>query len=133
VLALFTFSVVERLSGSAETWRAAPDVMEPPDSPITIVVLNGCGRTGLASRIRDLLLEETGFDVVDVDDAGDYAYPETLVADLRGQPDRARRVVDFLQLNLGVGRLVHHEMNAPPAQVLVVLGHDVPETIGTRL
>jgi hypothetical protein len=126
ILLLFGLSIAYRLQEpEPEEFIVAGEALEPSVSPITVVILNGCGETGLAGRVRDLLLADDRFDVVDVDDADDYDYEETLVVDVSGRLGAAEDVARFLDERLEVGRVVRHNVAHPPAQVVVILGADV--------
>lgn len=133
ILLLFALSIAYRLQEQEEEQVvAAGQWHETSESPITVVVLNGCGETGLAGRVRDLMLRDRRFDVVDVDDADDFDYEETLVVDVDGRADPAQEVAAFLKERLNVGRVVRHGMARPPAQVMVILGADLASDRETR-
>jgi hypothetical protein len=127
VLALFALSLAYREAPSS---RETPAIVpaEPPETVYTVIVLNGCGRRGAAARVRDLLMEAPDLDVVETGNAEDFAYPQTLVVDLAGNPAAAQRVARVLQERLGVGVTLRHRVARPPAHVLVVLGRDLPRS-----
>jgi hypothetical protein len=125
ILLLFGLSIAYRLQETDEDeFVSAEQLVESYDAPITVIVLNGCGVNGLAGRVRDLMAPDPRFDVVDVDDADDHDYEETLVVDVSGRRESAETVAAFLEERLGAGRVVRHNVARPSAQVVVILGAD---------
>jgi hypothetical protein len=94
----------------------------------TVDIRNGCGRVGLA---EDMMLElrRAGFDVVEYRNADSYDYQKTLVEDRAGKPEAASRVQDWLRRTYGVGELRHVPVAAPEADVLLILGADLADTL----
>jgi hypothetical protein len=86
---------------------------------ITVAVLNGTGRDGLAARTADVL-EENGYDVLEVGNA-EKPTGTTLIVDHRGQARRAERV----QSVIGGGVVSAAPDGQNPADVTVILGEDL--------
>ena len=98
-----------------------------PDSVrIRVQVLNGTTTRGLARRAT-MLLRDRGFDVVETGTISD-ARDTTLVLDLSGHPDWARRVARVL----GVARVESRPDSSRYLDIAVVLGrawHPPPEPL----
>ena len=89
-----------------------------PDRRITVEVLNGSGRTGLA-RAATRLLRRRGLDVVFFGNA-DAAVDSTRVIVRRGDPGAGRDVRDAL----GLGRIMIQPDTLRRVDVSVILGGD---------
>ena len=103
-----------------------PEVRLPEPVGITVEVLNGTGRRGLA-RTATRLLREQGFDVVFFGTAGDSA-PTTLVLARRGDSLAAERVARAL----GTGRVRVAWDTLLRLDVTVLLGDDYRPPPGVR-
>lgn len=64
--------------------------MEPPEQTansafahVQVEVLNGCGEAGISQQVMKYLRKQ-GFDVVNIDNAEHFKFPETIVLDRRG-------------------------------------------------
>ncbi|MBU1700750.1 MAG: LytR C-terminal domain-containing protein [Candidatus Eisenbacteria bacterium] len=138
ILIIFGVSVATRIlepedkAGDKAAVHAVDSIF-PIETSVTVIVLNGCGVNGLAGHVRDLLLDGGCFDVIDVDDADDYHYSETLIVDLTGRIDLVQQVADFMQSKLSVGRIVHHQVANPPAAVIIILGSDAASPGGSSI
>lgn len=124
ILALFGLSVSYRLQEPDADLSGSVPVILPSSSAATVVVLNGSATSGLARDFRDVIMKDRRFDVVDVDNADDTSYNETLVVDVGGREAAAGDLTDYIRHTTGVGRLLHHRVANPTADVLVILGAD---------
>ncbi len=90
------------LAGAVVVWRVrkqshdpvgSADLRSPAGARVRVSVLNGTKTRGLA-RHATMLLRDRGFDVVDMgtDNADNTPRDTTIVYDLTGHPDWARRV-----------------------------------------
>lgn len=93
----------------------------PPLNNIHVEVLNGCGINGVAGRVGQHL-RSLGFDVMAIDNAEAFTYPESIVVDRAGKPEYARHVAVALgientiqQINPDLFRL---------EEVTVIVGRD---------
>ncbi|MFO7768726.1 MAG: LytR C-terminal domain-containing protein [bacterium] len=90
-----------------------------PDRRPQVEVLNGCGVGGIAARAH-AYLRERGFDVVNVENAKDFRYPETLVIDRGGDESVARS----LARTLGTENVIRQVRPDLLLEVTVILGED---------
>lgn len=101
------------------TTPALPDPAAFRD--IHVEILNGCGKDGIARQIGTQL-RALGFDVMTVDNAETFHYPETLVIDRVGNPEYARLVAQIL------GTPNHIQQMTPDPfrieEVTVIIGRD---------
>lgn len=104
-----------------EEWRDLP----------TLDIRNGCGANGLAQWMRDRV-HGVEFDVLDFRNADRYDYQKTLVRDRSGKDGAARALCDLLQDDFGVGELVVDRVEVPEADVVLVLGKDLADTLSRR-
>lgn len=104
-------------------------VYSPSGKPIQLDVLNGCGVSGVASRIT-AHLRRKGFDVVDMRNYKTFDLQETLVIDRVGNLATARQVAQAM----GVKREnVIQEINPDYfVDVSVVIGRDYPALSAMR-
>lgn len=72
------------------TWRAPSNERAPEKVRVRVQVLNGTTTHGLARRATSVL-RDRGFDVVEVGN-GTTGHDTTLVLDLSGHPDWAKRI-----------------------------------------
>jgi LytR cell envelope-related transcriptional attenuator len=108
-------AAVRTKTGHRITAVAAPD--RAPDSVrIRVQVLNGTTTRGLARRAT-ALLRDRGFDVVEMGTLND-ARDTTLVLDLSGHPDWAKRVARAL----GTARIEARADSSRYLDIAVVLG-----------
>lgn len=103
--------------------RAVPT----PGSP-TLVIENGCGRSGLGGK-AERWLRRQGFDVFETRNADRRDYQQTVVVARSSRIDAAQEVVDRLQRTLGVGLLIHQRVAVPEADVILILGQDFPDSL----
>ena len=106
-------------------WQFRPQpeqIVPPPPTPVKVLVLNGCGKTGLAAVFKEKLLRVAHgtVDVVDTRNAPLMDCPRTVIAS-HGDSLAAARYV---------GRLIGCDSTIvqPPAgagiEVTVILGYD---------
>ena len=67
----------------------------PTGGKVTIELLNGTRRNGLANRSSELF-ESYGFEVIAVGNAESFDYERTTIIDRQGSPERARMVADSI-------------------------------------
>lgn len=88
---------------------------------VKIEVLNGCGINGIA-RVVGNRLRETGFDVMTLDNADRFDYPESIVIDRLGNPDEADRVAEALGISNRIQQIVPDPFRIE--SVTVIIGKD---------
>lgn len=88
---------------------------------IHIEVLNGCGENGLAQQVGGRL-RDLGFDVMTVDNAPTFNYPETLVIDRVGKPEYAHKVAELLGIAHSIQQIVPDPFRIE--EVTVIVGKD---------
>ena len=103
--------------------RAVPTVGSP-----TLIIENGCGRSGLGAG-AERWLRRQGFDVFETRNADRMDYEQTLVIARSSRAEAARTVVDRLQRTLGIGQLIEQRTKIPEADVLLILGKDFPDSL----
>ena len=103
--------------------RTAPEKAPaaPLTEPIRVEILNGCGVTQVAARLRNKA-RVLGLDVIHEGNAPSFDHLHTLVIDLSGDLDRARQVADVL----GIPHLIQQKLEDPfrLADVSIVIGRD---------
>ncbi|MBD3367342.1 MAG: hypothetical protein GF405_04070 [Candidatus Eisenbacteria bacterium] len=87
--------------------------------PQTVLVLNGCGLSGVGERTARLL-RGMGYDVVDYRNAESFDYDETFVVDRTGDFDSAVG----LARNLDVVQVIQQVPRTPLVDLVVVVGKD---------
>jgi hypothetical protein len=140
IVVAFGLSIVRRYQGghaSAAAERTPPRAtpVAAPAAPVTrdrptVDIRNGCGKVGLA-EVMMRRLRHAGFDVVEFKNADRSDYESTLVKDRSGH-ERAAEVAAFLRKDLGVGRMVEDRVATPSADVLLILGRDLADTLEKR-
>ena len=102
-----------------------PDTIPSPpyhaSRDVKVEVLNGCGIDGLA-RIVGNRLRSTGFDVMTLDNADRFDYPESIVIDRLGSPDEADRVAEALGISNRIQQIVPDPYRIE--SVTVIIGKD---------
>lgn len=94
----------------------------PLKARVQVEVLNGCGETGLSQKTRSYLRAQ-GFDVVYIDNAEHFDFPETVVLDRSGTDtvsDAARAVA----YALGTTHVILQRNDDRMVDVTVIIGHD---------
>ena len=139
VVLAFSLSIAVRYS-SSRTETVAP-TSAPLRSPSpseeelrnrpTVDVRNGSGATGLAEQMSRRLRRD-GFDVLEYRTADRDDYETTLVKDRTGRVGAAQKVCDYLRGAYGVGEVVVDRIGTPEADVLLILGRDLADTLARR-
>ena len=91
-----------------------------PRELITVAVLNGSGVVGIAAQVADLL-EEKGFQVVDVDNADSFDYPRSQVISRQEGMEPAREVAVMIP----GAELLKEPVDGSPAMVTVIVGKNL--------
>jgi hypothetical protein len=120
VLVLFFYSIVY------QRWlNPAPEAPLPVEQKVVKVeVLNGCGVAGLAKQVTDFLRLK-GFDVVDMGNAENFEFPETLVVDRVGDIASAWRVARAM----GVNTVIQQKDEDLLLDVTLILGRDYHQLV----
>jgi hypothetical protein len=100
---------------------AVPSPRNHDSRDVKVEVLNGCGIDGLA-RIVGNRLRSTGFDVMTLDNADRFDYPESIVVDRLGSPDEADRVAEALGISNRIQQIVPDPFRIE--SVTVIIGKD---------
>ena len=83
ILAAFTVAVIYIISAAVHISRGVSRTLEVPEHSIRLQVLNGCGISGLATRISDLLAgyhdNELEVKIVDTDNFDLHQVTESFV------------------------------------------------------
>ena len=98
------------------TWRAPSGERAPENVRVRVQVLNGTTTHGLARRATSVL-RDRGFDVVEVG-TGTSGRDTTLVVDLSGHPDWAKRVAR----SMAPARIETRRDNSRYLDITVVVG-----------
>ena len=85
----------------------------------TVLVLNGCGRSGVGERTARRL-KDLGYDVVDFRNADSFDYEETFVVDRTGDFRTAIR----LARQLDIVQVIQQVPPTPLVDLVVVVGKD---------
>jgi hypothetical protein len=88
---------------------------------VKVEVLNGCGIDGMARTVGNRL-RETGFDVMTLDNADRFDYPESIVIDRLGAPEDADRVAEALGISNRIQQIVPDPFRIE--SVTVIIGRD---------
>ncbi len=88
---------------------------------IKVEVLNGCGVNGLARTVANRL-RTTGFDVMTLDNADRFDYPESIVIDRLGNPEDADRVAEALGISNRIQQIIPDPFRIE--SVTVIIGKD---------
>jgi len=115
VIAAFAF-----FSGS-DNPDEVPGPRYHPSRDVKVEVLNGCGTDGLA-RIVGNRLRSAGFDVMSLDNADRFDYPESIVIDRLGNPNEADRVAEALGISNRIQQIVPDPFRIE--SVTVIIGKD---------
>lgn len=108
-----------------------PDPIVPtPDSP-TLVVLNGCGRSGLGRRVSTWF-RRRGFDVFEIGNADRMDHPRTLVIQRSDRAEKVDAIARALREEFGVGLRMIQRAEVPEADAMVILGGDFPDSLPAR-
>jgi hypothetical protein len=91
----------------------------------TVLVLNGCGRSGVGQQTARLL-RTFGLDVIDFRNADSFDYAETIVVDRSGDLDTATSVAKRLR----VANVIQQVPETPLVDVIVIVGADCRKYLG---
>lgn len=122
VNSVLIFSLITKILNMPSMQAAmSPDPDSVPADPLTVTVLNGCGVQGLASRFRDVLVENR-YDVRTVGNADD-TYNQTVLID--GQK-RSETEVEELRNLLGLDKdqVIPLKSSNYTTDVQLILGQD---------
>ena len=142
VVLVFGISIAVRYTGGEKEARRADPVSYVTPAPAaedlealrnrpTLKLLNGCGRPGLADRMQSPL-RRAGFDVLDTDNADRYDYDSTYVRDRSGKAGAAEKLRDWLRAEYGVGTIRPDNVPVPEADLILVLGRDLADSLAKR-
>lgn len=123
---LIAILVVTVAAGAFYLSPPAPkvDVPEPERRSykhIKIEVLNGCGVSGLARTVATRL-RSLGFDVMTVQNANSFGYPESIVIDRVGSPTEADHVAQALGIPNRIQQIIPDPFRIEG--VTVIIGRD---------
>lgn len=104
----------------SQTPATAPEAAPLP-KPIRIEILNGCGVTQVAARLRNKA-RALGLDVIHEGNAASFDYLHTMAIDLSGDMEQARQVAAVL----GIPHLIQQkkEDQFHLADVSIIIGRD---------
>jgi hypothetical protein len=91
----------------------------------TVLVLNGCGRSGVGQETARLL-RSFDLDVIDFRNADSFGYPETIVVDRSGDLDTATSIAKRLR----VANVIQQIPETPLVDVIVIVGADCGKYLG---
>ena len=91
----------------------------------TVLVLNGCGVSGVGQRTAKLL-RSFELDVIDFRNAENFEYAETIVVDRSGDLDTATSIAR----RLGVANVIQQIPETPLVDVIVIVGADCDDYLG---
>ncbi len=142
VVLVFGISIAKRYSGEERVARRAEPVSYVTPAPTaadldtlrnrpTLKLLNGCGRPGLADRMQSPL-RRAGFDVLDTDNADRFDYDRTVVRDRSAKTGAAEKLRDWLRAEYGVGEIREDAVPVPEADLILVLGQDLADSLAKR-
>lgn len=116
ILTLFVLLAVFAVSIAM---RVGPPPKPTTKRPVRIELLNGSGRTGLASAMASYL-RDGGFDVMVVSNADRSDYRNTLVVDRKGDGGPAKTVAEYL----GTRHVIQQRSSQEMIDVTVIVGRD---------
>jgi hypothetical protein len=124
VLVLFFYSIVY------QRWLSPVDEQPSPveQRVIRVEVLNGCGVAGLAGQVTDFLRLK-GFDVVNVGNAENFDFPETLVVDRVGDMPGAWQVARAV----GIDNVIQQKDQDLLLDVTLILGRDYQQLLPLKV
>ncbi|HAA74442.1 TPA: hypothetical protein DCE37_04890 [Candidatus Latescibacteria bacterium] len=99
----------------------APRARFSASRDIKVEVLNGCGVDGMARTVGNRL-RDTGFDVMTLDNADRFDYPESIVIDRLGKPSEAVKVAEALGISNQIQQIVPDQFRIE--SVTVIVGKD---------
>ena len=109
--------------------------LTPLDSPqmtsnsayayVQVEVLNGCGEAGISQQVMKYLRKQ-GFDVVNIDNAEHFKFPETIILDRRGGQEISESAKAVAQA-LGTPHVILQRNEDRLVDVTVIIGKDYQE------
>lgn len=99
-----------------------------PDSAyahVQVEVLNGCGEVGISQQVMKYLRKQ-GFDVVNIDNAEHFKFPETIVLDRRGEQDVSESAKAVARA-LGTPHVILQKNENRLVDVTAIIGKDYQE------
>ena len=109
--------------------------LTPLDSPqmtsnsayayVQVEVLNGCGEAGISQQVMKYLRKQ-GFDVVNIDNAEHFKFPETIILDRRGGQEISESAKAVAQA-LGTPHVIHQRNEDRLVDVTAIIGKDYQE------
>jgi hypothetical protein len=110
---------------------ASPVDLEVLRNRPTVDIQNGCGQGGLAEQLMHRL-RRADFDVVEYRNADRYDYERTLIKDRSGKSGAADRLLEWMRREYGVGERVEDRVSVPGADLVLVIGIDLSDTLRAR-
>ncbi|MDP6778194.1 MAG: LytR C-terminal domain-containing protein [Candidatus Latescibacteria bacterium] len=117
-------AIVLAYLGLQDRWQQRSEPVRPEGpihTHIRVEVLNGCGTDGIARKVG-LHLRSLGFDVLTLENAESFNYPESIVIDRVGKPDDARKVAEALGIPNQIQQIVVDPFRIEG--VTVIIGRD---------
>jgi len=109
--------------------------LTPLDSPqmtsnsayayVQVEVLNGCGEAGISQQVMKYLRKQ-GFDVVNIDNAEHFKFPETIILDRRGGQEISESAKAVAQA-LGTPHVILQRNEDRLVDVTAIIGKDYQE------
>ena len=109
--------------------------LTPLDSPqmtsnsayayVQVEVLNGCGEAGISQQVMKYLRKQ-GFDVINIDKAEHFKFPETIILDRRGGQEISESAKAVAQA-LGTPHVIHQRNEDRLVDVTAIIGKDYQE------
>jgi hypothetical protein len=105
----------------ATVWGIKIEIRE---EPIRIIILNGSGQPGVGKLVSDKLTPN-GFVVIDIRNASSFNYKQTQIVAYKQQfMVHAEKIKQLI----GVGNIVHHQVNQDVAELAIIIGQDLKPT-----
>lgn len=101
---------------------AGTPAMRAARHQVQVEVLNGCGKVGISQKVRDYLRTQ-GFDVVNVDNAENFQFPETIVLDRVGRTTVSDGALAVAQA-LGTTHVILQRNDDRMVDVTAIIGQD---------
>jgi hypothetical protein len=121
VVPLLTVIAAYAFFNREERPSATPGPTFTASRDVKVEVLNGCGVDGMARTVATRL-RTAGFDVMTLDNADRFDYPESIVIDRLGNPEDADRVAEALGISNRIQQIVPDPFRIE--SVTVIIGRD---------
>lgn len=118
----FLYSALAPAAPSPRLTPPRTSAVRPAHEKVQVEVLNGCGKVGIGQRVRDYLRTQ-GFDVVNIENAEDFQFPETIVLDRRGQTAVSDAALAVAQA-LGTTHVILQRNDDRMVDVTAIIGQD---------